>query len=220
MGHETQSIGGDFWGGRTIEVKNIIAVTLSSQVHAVVGNVNTVIARPDFVETHHSHRFIAMMVQANGFFVRAGRFPNRTFVDGDVDVGTNQITDTDHGFLEGAGPFHLGTSGVLPSGLDSTTGYHVHPIDDDTITLHLSHNEAHKGINAVDITAAAGGGTHTYATMKAAEPSATNELGNESIHLVSTAGKGGAVSMIYAMPQYLTVVGDNAGSKMIYWSLP
>ncbi len=220
MAHEVQSVGGDFWGSRAIEVKNIIAVTLSSHVHGIVGNSNTVIERPDFVVTQHSHRFIALMVLNEGFYVRAGRFPNRTFVDADVDVALNQITDTDHGFLSGAGPFHLGSSGVVPAGLDETTDYYIHAVDDDTIMFHLNHNDAHKGKNGVDITAAAGTGTHTYATMKAGEPTVTNERGDESIHLSSGAGKGGEVSVIFAMPQYLTVVGSHAASRLIYWSLP
>ncbi len=215
-----QSVGGDFWGSKVIEVKQITAVTLSSHVNAVVGNTPTVLERPNFASEHHSHRFIALMIMSDGFYVRAGRFPNRTFVDADVDVALNQITDTAHGFLPGAGPYHLGTAGVLPGGLDSTTGYHIGVVDDDTISLHLTHNAAHTRVNAVDITSAAGGGTHTYATMKAAMPSSTNTLGDESIHLEAEPGRGGGVSVIFAMPQYLTVVGASGNSKMIYWSLP
>ncbi len=216
----TQAVGGDFWGSKIIEVKQITAVTLSSHVNAVVGNANTIITRPSFESEHHSHRFIAFMVMSDGFYVRAGRFPNLTFVDGDVDVALNQITDTAHGHLPGAGPYHLGTSGTLPEGLDSTTNYHVGVIDDDTISLHLTHNAAHRLLNPVDITAAAGGGTHTYATMKAAMPSETNSLGDESIHLAAESGKGGGLSVIYAMPQFMTVVGASGNSKMVYWSLP
>ena len=220
MGHPIGRVGGDYWGAKLVEMKTITAVTLSSKVHAVVGNTPTIIERPDFSEQHHSHRFIALMIMNDGFYARAGRYPNRSFVDGDVDVGLNQITDTAHGFTAGAGPYHLGTSGVLPGGLDATTNYYVGVVDDDTITLHLTHNAAHKDKDLVDITSAAGGGTHTYATIKDEMPSVTNTLGDESIHLAAESGRGGELSVIFSMPQFLTVVGANANSKIIYWYLP
>lgn len=93
-----------------------------------------------------------------------------TFVDGDVDTGTEEITETSHGFLTGLkGQFT--TTGTLPTGLSLATDYYVIKVDDDTFKVATSLANANAG-TAVNITAAAGGGTHTFtptglaATMK------------------------------------------------------
>ena len=81
------------------------------------------------------------------------------FVDGDVTVGTDTIAETAHGMVTGD-VIQLTTSGVLPAGLALATNYYVIRIDNDSFKLAASAKNAEEGI-AVDITAAAGGGTHT-----------------------------------------------------------
>lgn len=81
-----------------------------------------------------------------------------TFEDGDVDVDEDTITITGHGLVTGA-DVALTTSGSLPGGL-SATDYFVIVVDADTIQLATSLSNAQAG-TAVDITSAAGGGTHT-----------------------------------------------------------
>lgn len=85
---------------------------------------------------------------------------NLTFVDGDVTTGTDTIAETAHGMVTGAGPFRLSTSGVLPAGLAVDTNYWIIAPTVDTYKLASSKVNALAG-TAVDITAAAGGGTHT-----------------------------------------------------------
>ncbi len=63
------------------------------------------------------------------------------------------------------------------------------------------------------------GGVHSIAAMPSADPTATNTDGQAALHLTSDAGKGGAVVKVLAMPATLTVRGDNAGSKMVYYYL-
>lgn len=81
-----------------------------------------------------------------------------TFADADVGVVANTITLTAHAFVTGL-KVAATTDGVLPTGL-SATNYWVIVVDANTIKLATSLANAVAG-TAVDITAAAGGGTHT-----------------------------------------------------------
>ena len=84
----------------------------------------------------------------------------KNFVDGDVTVGTDNIAETAHTFLTGL-KGQLTTTGTLPTGLATGTDYWVIKVDDDNFKLASSLANAQAG-TAVDITAAAGGGTHTF----------------------------------------------------------
>ena len=206
--------GGEFWAVRPIEVKHIEAFALSSQMHAIVGDTLTFLTRPS------GRSLIAFQVLVNGFFVKAGHHPGRTFVDADVTVAADTIDDTAHGFSNGYGPYQITSSGTLPAGLALLTNYYVRRVDDDTYTLHTTHIGAQKGTGIVDITAAAGGGTHTIAAMPSAEPSATNTDGQEALHLNALSGLGGEIGGVMSMPERLTIIGDGAASKLVYWFLP
>jgi hypothetical protein len=85
---------------------------------------------------------------------------NKTFVDANVNTTTNQITVTGHGFTAGFG-VQITTTGVAPAPLSGSTMYYVGVIDANTLTLHTNMDDAVAGTNAIDITSAAGGGTHT-----------------------------------------------------------
>ena len=79
-----------------------------------------------------------------------------TFVDGDVNTGNDRITMTGHPFAQND-RIQLTTTGVLPAGLALATNYWVNVVNVNTISLSATFGP---GSN-VDITAAAGGGTHT-----------------------------------------------------------
>lgn len=83
---------------------------------------------------------------------------NKTFADGDVATGTDTITITAHGFRQNQ-QVRMTTTGVLPAGLALATNYFVIVVDANSIKVSAAVN----GV-AVDITAAAGGGTHTINT--------------------------------------------------------
>ncbi len=83
-----------------------------------------------------------------------------TFVDGDVTVGTDQITLTAHSFNDGNSVV-LTTTGTLPAGLSTEDVYYVSDVDSNTIALYTDKELT----SIVDITAAAGGGTHTITHM-------------------------------------------------------
>ena len=80
-----------------------------------------------------------------------------TFVDGDVDVSLNTINITGLNFIENMA-LQMTSSGTLPAGLSLVTTYYVVNLDLSAETMEVSLTEG--GI-PVDITAAAGGGTHT-----------------------------------------------------------
>lgn len=82
-----------------------------------------------------------------------------SFVDGDVTVGSDSIAETAHG-LELGDIVRLTTTGTLPAGLALATDYYVIRVDANNFKLASSLANAEAG-TAVDITAAAGGGTHT-----------------------------------------------------------
>ena len=81
--------------------------------------------------------------------------PTDTFVDGDVTPGTDIINLPLHGLTEDT-VVQFTTTGVLPAGLSLATDYFVLVQDANDIKVSLT-----LGGGAVDITAAAGGGTHT-----------------------------------------------------------
>lgn len=85
--------------------------------------------------------------------------PDDTFVDGDVTVGSDQITQTSHSWRTGD-HVQMTTTGTLPAGLATATDYYVIVVDPNEIQVANSLANAHAGTQ-VDITGAAGGGTHT-----------------------------------------------------------
>ena len=88
------------------------------------------------------------------------------FVDGDVTVGTDSIAEVGHGFVTGE-QATLTTTGTLPAGLATSTRYYIIRVDDDNFKVAASLSDAVAG-TAVDITAAAGGGTHTATITRGA----------------------------------------------------
>ncbi len=80
-----------------------------------------------------------------------------TFVDGDVNAGTDQITfATSHDYETGQGPFQFTSTGTLPAGLQLLTDYWAIRISETVIQLSISQFGP-----VLDLTAVATGGTHT-----------------------------------------------------------
>lgn len=81
------------------------------------------------------------------------------FVDGDVTTGTDNIGEVGHGMVTNDRA-RLTTTVTLPTGLALNTDYYVIRVDDNNFKLASTQANASAG-TAVDITAAAAGGTHT-----------------------------------------------------------
>ena len=96
--------GGDFWGSKLIEAKGTGALTLSADMNAVFAAAVTHLTRPS------NRRFMAFQILADGFYIKPGYHPGRSFLDGDITAATDQITATAHGFTSGDGPYQLTTA--------------------------------------------------------------------------------------------------------------
>lgn len=86
------------------------------------------------------------------------------FIDGDVTVGTDSIAETGHGLNTGD-IVQLSSTGTLPAPLAAATDYFVIRVDADSFKLAASAQDAEDGV-AIDITSAAGGGTHTVTAQE------------------------------------------------------
>jgi hypothetical protein len=107
-----------------------------------------------------------------------------SFVDADVTPASDTITEASHGFQTGD-KAQLTSTGTLPAGLALATDYFVIRVDANTIKLASSIANAEAGI-AVDITAAAGGGTHTLTGQEQEVRSLDVWLSNPSIVVTAT----------------------------------
>lgn len=132
-----------------------------------------------------------------------------TFVDGDVTVGSDTIAETAHGMATGDGPFRVSNSGgALPTGLTVDTDYWIIAATADTYKLASSKANA-LALTPVDITAAAGGGTHTLRRNQ-----------NDVICAQLVQGLNAVVGNNYLAAQvtgagetdYVTVTADSAGA--------
>lgn len=95
-------------------------------------------------------------------------YPHRTYVPGQlvhhtktmgaINLATNVITCTAHGFDDGAG-VRVTSWGTLPAGLAAATKYFLHSLSANTFTLHPTRADALANTNAIDITDA-GTGLH------------------------------------------------------------
>lgn len=92
-----------------------------------------------------------------------------TFVDANVNTGTDTITVTAHSFQTGD-LIQFSTTGVLPAGLSSGIDYYVNRVDANNIKPCANLANAIAG-TAVNITSAAGGGTHTVRKYQLGQPS-------------------------------------------------
>ncbi len=97
------------------------------------------------------------------------------FVDGDVNVATDEIDETAHTYVTGLS-IDLTTDGTLPAGL-AAQQYFLIVIDADTYQFALTLSDALAGTQ-VDITAAAGGGTHTVTPTAIAGATITHQQSN------------------------------------------
>lgn len=110
------------------------------------GNVEDSLTRPSNTTAYTAND----VVRSAGF----------TFVDADVSAANDTITEAAHGLTTGQVVELFNSGGTLPAGLSLLTLYYVIKVDADTFKLATSVENATDG-TAVNITAAAGGGTHT-----------------------------------------------------------
>lgn len=84
----------------------------------------------------------------------------KTFLDANVNTSTDIITITAHGFKDYDRVLASNSGGALPAGIVAATDYYVIYVTDNTIQLAASQRDVSDG-KALNITSAAGTGTHT-----------------------------------------------------------
>lgn len=139
------------WIGRLFEPVNTFLITVINAMNNQLTIHENMLAQTDRVR-----------IRTNAYYTDGASGPtsvDASFVDADVNTGTDEITMTAHPFSTGD-LVQLTTTGVLPGGLSLNTNYWVIRIDANTIQLAASLADSFAG-TFVDITSAAGGGTHT-----------------------------------------------------------
>jgi hypothetical protein len=126
-----------------------------------------------------------------------------TFVDADVNTGTDTITENGHSLQNGDAVRLSNSGGALPGGLALATTYYV--VGRTTNTFQLA---AAAGGSAIDITSAAGGGTHTLTY----QGSAAQNIRDTAISLVRTINRY-VSSTVYAY--YLSGPDDLPGKILL-----
>ncbi len=114
-----------------------------------------------------------------------------TFVDGDVGVVANTVTKTAHGWATGR-KVAATSNGSLPGGL-STTTYYMIVVDANTLQFASSAALALAG-TAIDITSAAGGGTHTLTPAALSTATLSLQWSLDSVNWFDIANTSTAVS--------------------------
>lgn len=119
--------------------------------------------------------------------------PNFPYLTGgaatDINVGTDVLTETSHGFGMGLPMVFLKTSGTAPTGLTHGTTYYAIPDTVNTFKLASSKANALAG-TAIDITALAGGGSFTFGPLAfAAGPSSWDwQSSNDGVNYSDISG--------------------------------
>ena len=203
---------GPYENAKPTPARDMGAIALSKTVNSIVGTTATLITRPT---TSGPDGVLYLQADLGDWRIRAGDYVGFAFVDGDVTVGDDTIDETSHGYDTGDGPFQLSNSGGdLPAGLAVTTDYWIIKVDDDTISLATTLALAQAGTK-LDITAAAGGGTHSLGlfadVLSTVDPAASISDGYGAQKL------GAGATMIVSAPSKLTVKGFGATDVLTYW---
>lgn len=109
----------------------------------------------------------------------------KNFADSDVDTATDRVTITSHGYSTGR-KGQLTTTGTLPAGLSTGVDYFIIRVDANTVKFATSLANAQAG-TTVDITAAAGGGTHTFTPTALAGASVVLQKSNDGVNFINDA---------------------------------
>lgn len=188
----------------------------ASQVFAVVGQGDTILVRPKKANR------LYINVEVADFRYRQGQYNAATFVDGNVSVPNNTVNINAHTFDMGEGPHRLTSGGVLPAGLSLTQDVWIAKIDANNIGFAATldaiariEDFLNRGLSAtallIDITAAAGGGTHTVNAALTQASGAGHKIdGQQSTFL-------GVGRHEFVAPRKSTLKGSAAGSICNYW---
>ncbi len=118
---------------------------------------------------------------------------DRTFAPGDVNVTTDVITEPDHPFTNGDGPYRLTSTTTLPAGSDNSTDYFCRSIASDEFALYTSRADALSDTSRVNLTSQ-GSGVHTITNKDFQSTTTANftiPAGVNSVQVTIVGGGGG-----------------------------
>lgn len=212
----------DLWGGRKFQAPADKA-GMGATINHLVGIATTVIRRESGAEA------IVLEAEVGDWRVKVGDHSAHTFDDTDVTTGTDEITMTAHGYVNGDGPLRLTDGGGLPAGLLINTDYWVIVVDANTIKLAASPGNANRikqtGLGSatqpdpipVDITTAGAAVTHTLGGTTGMIAVAADGTVNNGVLLDAADGRPGSQLIVSA--RVVTVVSFGATDALAYWFL-
>ena len=142
-------------------VTDMLATSVYELVNGTTGDVSSISIGSDQFTVNVSGSTASIAAGDWIYLTYASAFPSTsttsfTFEDADVNTGTEYITETAHGMSNGQQIRLTNSGGALPTGLSAGITYYVVGVTANTFQLSTT-----LGGSAVNITAAAGGGTHT-----------------------------------------------------------
>lgn len=159
------------------QLKNIDTTTISTIQWGYLGALNQALTQASNVTFNQVTLGAGDLLNLSNCGLSGQAIHIHTFGDGDVNVGGDIITIVGHGFINGDIVW-LTTTGTLPAGLSTGRDYYIISSAVDTFQLSLT-----KGGGAVNITGAAGGGTHTITVQVVIDVTGNISLGaDESIY--------------------------------------
>lgn len=193
-------------------------LSISQFINQGVGSTTEV-----YAEKPAKAKALIVVVITDAVRICVGDYRKRNFADGDVNVGADTITiasgaafnaDADDVLLD---PYKLTTTGVVPAGLDLTTVYSLRRITagPDVLAFYTNDADARADTNRVDITAAAGGGTHSLGSIPT-QAAATIQDGFGVFEVPGAAGAGNGIYK-FAAPDRITFIGDQVGAQYNYF---
>jgi hypothetical protein len=198
-------------GQSRISVEDAGVIPLGKALNHYVGATSTLLTRPTLA--YGPARFLRIQVLQGSFRVKLGDFSARTFTAAAFATGTLS-TGVGHQFQTGDGPYRVGSSTTLPSGLSAGTDYWITAANTTTGTFKLASSKAN-AIAGVNVTLSdAGTGTHTIDGMDSlvAVPSVSVTSGDGSWAL-----SGAGSSWTCPAPEAITIRGFSGTDAADYY---
>lgn len=146
-------------------VTDMLATSVYELINGTTGNATSFTIGADQFTVEVSGSTASIAAGDWIYLTYAAAFPATSvssfnFIDGDVNPGTETITENNHGMSNGQQVRLTNSGGALPAGLSAGTTYYVVGVTANTFQLSTT-----LGGSAVNITGAAGGGTHTLTLL-------------------------------------------------------
>ena len=201
----------EYFGARKVLVEESLLTAIPLTINHAFGTTEQLLTNPDPV----NNKAIILHCDLHDFRIRPGKYVGFPFVQADVSVANNTITEAAHGLVDGDGPYQLANGGGLPAPIVVDTNYYVIEAGVNAISLATSYENAIAGV-AIDITTTGAAVTHGFGNADSGwagfvDPPANVTDGYGSIKI--SAGQ----TMKLSAPTHLTVIGWGAAPALTYY---